>query len=191
MEPQQPASATPVPRRRARFNDSSDEEERPLTHQRISLPQRRRTGRSNLPESQLAALRERQRISQALSRLRRTDEQRAADLARNAAAERERRARQTEEQQSTARQRNTTARRAARESLTNEQRSVIQVQDTAAHQDARNLSYLQRNFEERFEVDPEAALQKFRTMSGLQHLYKAKWKPDEFMSDINKGKGVE
>ena len=104
MEPQQPTSnAAPVPRRRVRFADSSDEEERPVRRQRgdtSTHPQRRRTEK----QSQLAALRERESISRAKARTRRTDQQRAADLARNAAAERERHARRTEEQQSTARQ---------------------------------------------------------------------------------------
>jgi hypothetical protein len=103
-----------------------------------------------------------------------------------AAAKRERRARQTEEHRNAARQRNTTSRRVARGSLSNEQRSVIQEQDTAAHRDARSRSYQQRSFERQFEVDSDAALQKFCSLSGLQHLYKAKWRNEEFMAEMEK-----
>jgi hypothetical protein len=56
-------------------------------------------------------------------------------------------------------------------------------QDAAAHREARNLSYQQRDFEERFEVDEDAAQLKFRSMSGLKHLYNAKWKEVEFMAE--------
>ena len=34
-------------------------------------------------------------------------------------------------------------------------------------------------------MDPEAAQLKFRSMSGLQHLYKAKWKRDEFKKEMD------
>lgn len=119
------------------------------------------TERSNLSEAQLSARRDSERTRQAESRLRMTEEQRAAARERDRIAHQERRA-----------------------NLTDEQRERIRTQHAANQRAVRHESYSARDFEERFEVDPEAALQKFCTMSGLQHQYNVAWAPAKFEADI-------
>lgn len=88
------------------------------------------------------------------------------------------------EQRAVIRDQDTVARHEARENLTPEQRAVVRVQDTAARQEQRQEAYTQRTFEDQFQLDAEAALQKFCSMSGLQHMYQAKFRPEEFAAGI-------
>jgi hypothetical protein len=161
--------------------------------------------RRSLPALKLAALREHKRASEARSRLRKTEEQRIKELASNAAAmrkwrsrqtdeelasnaaaKRKRRSQQTDEERRASRQQHAGAEHSRVATLTEAEADASRTANTTAHQAARRQSYAERNFEERFEVDQHAAKEKFCSMSGLQHLYKAKWKPEEFKAEIEK-----